>query len=66
MPISVPVKGNGVDAALKRFKNKVAKSGLLGEVKRKKEYIKPWVERKAKRDAAKKNARKAAKRERNS
>ena len=38
MPISVPVKGNGVDAALKRFKNKVAKSGLLGEVKRKKDY----------------------------
>ncbi len=66
MPITVPVKGNGVDAALKRFKNKVAKSGLLGEVKRKKEYIKPGVERKVKREAAKKNARKAAKRERNS
>lgn len=66
MPVNVSVKGNNVEAALKKFKNKVAKSGLLGEVKRKREYIKPGVERAQKREAAKKNARKAAKRERNS
>jgi len=65
MPIRVPVKGN-VDAALKKFKNKVAKSGLPGEVRRKREFIKPGVERKEKLKAAKKNASKAAKRERNS
>lgn len=63
--ITVQVKNGNVDAALKKFKNKVAKSGLPGEVKRKREYTKPGVERKQKRDEAKKNARKAAKRERN-
>ncbi len=63
--ITVPVKNGNVEVALKKFKQKVAKSGLPKEVKRKKEYIKPGVERKQKRDEARKNARKAAKRERN-
>ncbi|MCI5732543.1 MAG: 30S ribosomal protein S21 [Tenericutes bacterium] len=63
--ITVQVKDGKVDLAIKKFKNKVAKSGLPGEVKRKRVYIKPGVERAQKRAEAKNNARKAAKRERN-
>ena len=63
--ITVQVKDGKVDLAIKKFKNKVAKSDLPGEVKRKRVYIKPGVERAQKRAEAKNNARKAAKRERN-
>lgn len=63
--ITVQVKNGNVDMALKKFKQRVAKSGLPSEVKRKREFVKPGVERKLKRDEAKKNARRAAKRERN-
>ena len=62
--ITVKVNGN-LEGALKKFKNRVAKSGLPSEVKRKREYTKPGVERAQKRAEAKKNARKAARRERN-
>ena len=57
--ITVKVTNGNVDLALKKFKNKVAKSGLPGEVKRKREYIKPGVERAQKRAEARKNAKKA-------
>lgn len=64
--ITVQVKNGNVDAALKRFKQKVAKSGLPSEVKKKKEYIKPGVEKRNAKKEAIKNSRKATKRDRSS
>ena len=63
--IPVPVKNGNVDAALKRFKQKVAKSGLPSEVKKKQAFDKPGVERRNAKKEAIKNSRKAARRERN-
>lgn len=63
--ITVPVKNGNVDGALKRFKQKVAKSGLPSEVKRKQAYETPGEQRRNARKEAIKNSRKAAKRERN-
>lgn len=63
--ITVPVKNGNVDAALKRFKQKVAKSGLPSEVKKKQAFDKPGVERRNAKKEAIKNSRKAARRERN-
>ena len=63
--ITVTVKNGNVDAALKRFKQKVAKSGLPSEIKKKQAYEKPGVERRNAKKEAIKNSRKAAKRERN-
>ena len=63
--ITVTVKNGNVDAALKRFKHKVAKSGLPSEVKKKQAFDKPGVERRNAKKEAIKNSRKAAKRERN-
>ena len=61
--ITVKVNGN-LEGAIKRLKNRVAKSGLPSEVKRKREYVKPGVVRAQKRAEARRNARKAARRER--
>ncbi len=63
--ITVTVKNGNVDAALKRFKQKVAKSGLPSEIKKKQAFDKPGVERRNAKKEAIKNSRKAAKRERN-
>ncbi|MBQ9012336.1 MAG: 30S ribosomal protein S21 [Bacilli bacterium] len=63
--ISVQVKNGNVEAALKKFKNKVAKSGLPSEVRKKQQYDKPGVQRRNAKKEAIKNSRKAAKRERN-
>ena len=63
--ITVPVKNGNVDGALKKFKQRVAKSGLSSEVKRKQAYDKPGVQRRNAKKEAIKNSRKAAKRERN-
>ena len=63
--ITVQVKNGNVDAALKRFKQKVAKSGLPSEVKKKQAFDKPGVERRNAKKEAIKNSRKAAKREKN-
>ena len=50
---------------VKKFKNKVAKSGLPSEVRKKQQYDKPGVQRRNAKKEAIKNSRKAAKRERN-
>ncbi len=49
-----------VDSALKRFKKKCEKSGVLMEMKRRERYEKPSVRRKRKAYAAKKKMMKAA------
>ncbi len=63
--ITVQVKNGNVDAALKKFKQRVAKSGLPSEVKNKREFIKPGVKKRNAKKEAIKNSRKAARRERN-
>lgn len=62
--ITVQVKNGNVDGALKKFKQRVAKSGLPSEVKNKKEFIKPGVRKRNAKKEAIKNSRKAARRER--
>ena len=62
--ITVQVKNGNVDGALKKFKQRVAKSGLPSEVKKKQAFDKPGVQRRNAKKAAIKNSRKAAKRER--
>ncbi len=46
-----------IDRALKRFKKKYEKSGILKEVRKRMHYVKPSVERKMKRDRAVRKAR---------
>ena len=61
--ITVKVKNGNVDGALKKFKQRVAKSGLPSEVKKKQAFDKPGVQRRNAKKEAIKNSRKAAKRE---
>ncbi|MEM0950582.1 MAG: 30S ribosomal protein S21 [Cyanobacteria bacterium P01_H01_bin.74] len=49
--------GENIETALKRFKKKVQKAGLLPELKRREYYVKPSVKRKRKREAARKRKR---------
>ena len=62
--ITVKVKNGNVDGALKKFKQRVAKSGLPSAVKKKQAFDKPGVQRRNAKKEAIKNSRKAAKRER--
>ena len=62
--ITVQVKNGNVDGALKKFKQRVAKSGLPSEVKKKQAFYKPGVQRRNAKKEAIKNSRKAARRER--
>ena len=50
---SVLVKDNNVDKALRKFKKKIADSGLLIDLKDKEFYEKPTTARKRKKSAAK-------------
>ncbi|HIZ28331.1 MAG TPA: 30S ribosomal protein S21 [Candidatus Adamsella sp.] len=43
-----------IESALKRFKKKVQKAGILSEIKRRERYEKPSVKRKRKSEAARK------------
>ena len=47
-----------LESALKRFKRKCQKDGIIGDIRRKEAYDKPSVEKKKKREAARKRARK--------
>ena len=51
-------ENEGLENALKRFKRKCQKDGIVGDMRRKIEYTKPSVARKKKSDAARKRARK--------
>ena len=54
----VVVQNGNIDGALKKFKAKVARSGVPSELKKKKFYSKPGVERRIKKEEGRKNSRK--------
>ena len=47
-------EGESIETALKRFKKKIQKAGILSEIKRRERYEKPSVKRKRKAEAARK------------
>ena len=49
---TVLVTDGNVDKALRKFKKKIADSGLLNEVRDRSEYVKPTTQRKLKKAAA--------------
>jgi len=51
-------QGESIDEALKRFKRKCQRNGIISEMKRREHYEKPSVKRKRKALAAKKRAMK--------
>ncbi len=51
-------ENESVESALKRFKRKCQKDGIIGDLKKKTEYVKPSVRRKEKSKAARKRAMK--------
>ena len=59
----VVVPNGDVDAALKKIKVKVAKSGVPSEVKKRKHYKKPGVERRERKEEMKRNSRKKHRRD---
>ena len=60
----VDVKNGDLNGALRRFKMKVAKSGVPSELKKHKEYTKPGVKRREEKKENIKNSRKRDKRDR--
>jgi len=55
----VKVRENeSLESALKRFKRKCAKAGVLAEVRKREHYEKPSVKKKKKQEAARKRKRK--------
>ena len=54
----VDVKNGDLNGALRRFKMKVAKSGVPSELKKHKEYTKPGVKRREEKKENIKNSRK--------
>ena len=51
-------ENENLDSALKRFKRKCQKDGIIGDLRKKEAYDKPSVARKKKEEAARKRARK--------
>ncbi|HEY5563440.1 MAG TPA: 30S ribosomal protein S21 [Clostridiaceae bacterium] len=47
-------EGETLESALRRFKRKCARSGVLGEVRKREHYEKPSVKKKLKSEAARK------------
>ncbi|HEY9898265.1 30S ribosomal protein S21 [compost metagenome] len=47
-------ESESIESALKRFKKKIQKAGILSEIKRRERYEKPSVRRKRKSEAARK------------
>ena len=47
-------ENENIESALKRFKKKIQKAGILSEIKRRESYEKPSVKRKRKSEAARK------------
>ena len=47
-------ENENIESALKRFKKKIQKAGILSEIKRRERYEKPSVKRKRKCEAARK------------
>jgi small subunit ribosomal protein S21 len=55
---SVLVQDGNVDRALRKFKKKIAASGLLNDLREREHYVKPTTARKLKASAAKNRWRK--------
>ena len=53
-------ENEGLENAIKRFKRKCQKDGIIGDIRRKVEYEKPSVKRKKKSEAARKRLKKEA------
>lgn len=51
-------ENENLESALKRFKRKCQKDGIIGDIRKKVAYDKPSVAKKKKREAARKKARK--------
>ena len=47
-------ENDSIESALKRFKKKIQKAGILSEIKRRETYEKPSIKRKRKSEAARK------------
>lgn len=50
-----------IDSAIKRFKRKCQKDGIIGDLRKREQYEKPSVKRKKKTEAARKRALKKSK-----
>lgn len=50
-------ENESIDSALRRFKKKIQKAGILSEVKRRERYEKPSLRRKRKAEAVRKGDR---------
>jgi small subunit ribosomal protein S21 len=50
-------EGDRIDWALKTFKRKVQKAGVLAEVRKRRHYVKPSIAKALKSDAARRRAR---------
>ncbi|MDX2097313.1 MAG: 30S ribosomal protein S21 [Leptolyngbyaceae cyanobacterium bins.59] len=48
-------ENESIDSALRRFKKKIQKAGILSEVKRRERYEKPSLRRKRKAEASRKH-----------
>ena len=51
-------ENESLESALKRFKRKCQRDGIIGDIRKKEAYLKPSVKRKKKQEAARKRARK--------
>ncbi len=58
MTMIVVGKDESLDSALKRFKRKCQKDGIIGDLRKHEAYEKPSVKRKKKSEAARKRNRK--------
>jgi small subunit ribosomal protein S21 len=61
-PVEVDVRDNNLEKALRALKNKVAKEGILQELKKRRFYEKPSVKKKRKQRESQKRLRRALKR----
>ena len=53
-------ENESLDSALKRFKRKCQRDGIIGDIRKKEAYLKPSLKKKKKQEAARKRARKRA------
>jgi len=61
MTMVVVGENENLESAMKRFKRKVQRDGIIGDMRKKDEYVKPSVRRKRKSEAARKRQIKDAK-----
>ena len=54
-------ENESLESAMKRFKRKCQKDGIISDIRKHEEFVRPSVKRKRKSEAARKRARKEAK-----